>query len=135
MARRTHHGWADTISYNIHKKVRYRPTRQHAKLLNLEISYVSYALVHLKYLFIRTQSTRALNNTDGSYHLKASNIRSYHSSSFSSSILHFSLIAQLLDLQLYQSFDHLTKPHRSSINRKGSQANFNHSSSIKSLHH
>jgi hypothetical protein len=46
-----------------------------------------------KYLFIRTQPTRALNDTGGGYHLGAPNIRSDHSPYFPSSILHFPLIA------------------------------------------
>jgi hypothetical protein len=71
-----------------------------------------------KCLFIRTQPTWDLINTGGGYHLGAPNIRSDHSPSFPSSILHFPLIA-LPGLQLCQSFDHLTKPHRTSIDRKG----------------
>jgi hypothetical protein len=35
MPRRTHRGWPDTIPYNIHKEVGYRPTRWHVKLLSL----------------------------------------------------------------------------------------------------
>jgi hypothetical protein len=46
-----------------------------------------------KCLFIRTQPTRALIDTSRSYHLEALNIRSDHSPSFPSSILHFPLIA------------------------------------------
>jgi hypothetical protein len=46
MSRRTHRGCPDTILYNIHKEVGYRPTRRHAKLLSLGIPYVSYAPVH-----------------------------------------------------------------------------------------
>jgi hypothetical protein len=53
MHRRTHRGWPDTIPYNIHKEVGYRPTRRYAKLLSLRIPYVSYAPVHFKCLFIR----------------------------------------------------------------------------------
>jgi hypothetical protein len=71
-----------------------------------------------KCLFIRTQPTRALNDSGRGYHLGASNIRSDHSPSFLSSILHFPLIAPP-GLQLCQSFDHLAKPHRTSIDRKG----------------
>jgi hypothetical protein len=62
--------------------------------------------------------TRVLSDTGGDYHLKALNIRSDHSSSFPSSILHFPLIA-LPGLQLCQPFDHLAKSHRTSIDRKG----------------
>jgi hypothetical protein len=118
MPRQTHRGWPDTIPYNIHKEVGYRLTRRHAKLLSLGIPYVPYAPVHFKCLFNRAQPTRALIDTGGSYHLGAPNIRSDHSSSFPSSILHFSLIAPL-GPQLCQPFDHLAKPHRTSIDRKG----------------
>jgi hypothetical protein len=45
MPRWTHRGWPDTIPYNIHKEVGYRPTRRHAKLLSLGIPYVPYAPV------------------------------------------------------------------------------------------
>jgi hypothetical protein len=71
-----------------------------------------------KCLFIGTQQTWALINTGGGYHLEALNIRSDHSLSFPSSILHFPLIAPS-GLQLCQPFDHLAKPHRTSIDRKG----------------
>jgi hypothetical protein len=67
-----------------------------------------------KCLFIRTQSTRALIDTGRGYHLEAPNIRSDHSPSFPSSILHFPLIAPS-GLQLCQPFDHFVKPHRTSI--------------------
>jgi hypothetical protein len=46
-----------------------------------------------KCLFIQTQPMRALTDTGGGYHLEALNIRSDHSTSFPSSILHFPLIA------------------------------------------
>jgi hypothetical protein len=46
-----------------------------------------------KCLFIQTRPTRAITGTGGDYHLGAPNIRSDHSPSFPSSILHFSLIA------------------------------------------
>jgi hypothetical protein len=46
-----------------------------------------------KCLFIRTQPTWALTDTGGGYHLGALNIRSDHSPSFPSSILHFPPIA------------------------------------------
>jgi hypothetical protein len=54
---------------------------------------ISYAQYITQSLFIRTQPTRALIDTRGGYHLGALNIRSDHSSSFSSSILYFPLIA------------------------------------------
>jgi hypothetical protein len=74
-----------------------------------------------KYLFIRTQPTRALTDTGGGYHLGAPNFRSDHSSSFPSSILPFPLIAPP-GLQLCQYLDHPAKPHRTSIDRKGTIA-------------
>jgi hypothetical protein len=67
-----------------------------------------------KCLFIRTHPTWALIDTGGGYHLEAPNIRSDHSPSFPSNILHFSLIA-LPGLQLCQPFEHFAKPHRTSI--------------------
>jgi hypothetical protein len=71
-----------------------------------------------KCLFNRTQPTRALIDTGGAYHLEAPNIRSDHSPSFPSSILHFLLIAPP-GPQLCHSLDHLAKPHRTSIDRTG----------------
>jgi hypothetical protein len=112
MPRRTHRGWPDTIPYNIHKEVGYRPTRRHAKLLILVIPYVPYASIHFKCLFIQTQPTRALNDTGGGYHLGALNFRSDHSSSFPSNILHFPLIAppglELCHFINYSSSQHST---------------------------
>jgi hypothetical protein len=70
-----------------------------------------------KCLFIQTQPTWALINTSRDYHLEALNIRSDHSPSFPSSILHFSLIAPS-DFQLCQPFDYLAKSYKTSINRK-----------------
>jgi hypothetical protein len=106
----THRGWPDTIPYNIHKEVGYRPTRRHAKLLSLGIPYVLYALVHFKCLFIQTQPTRALIDTGEGYHLGAPNIRSDHSSFFTSSILHFPLIAPS-GLQLCHSINYSSSQH------------------------
>jgi hypothetical protein len=72
-----------------------------------------------KYLFIRAQPMRALIDTGGGCHLGALNFRLDHSSSFPSSILPFLLIAPS-SLQLCQYVDHLAKPYRTSIDRKGS---------------
>jgi hypothetical protein len=70
-------------------------------------------------MLIQQGSTDAdLNRHRRGYHLEAPNIRSDHSPSFSTSILHFTLIAPP-DLQLCHSFYHLAKPHRTSIDRKG----------------
>jgi hypothetical protein len=71
-----------------------------------------------KWLFNRAQPMRALIVIGGGYHLEALNFRSDQSSSFPSSILPFPLIAPP-NLQLCQPFDYLAKPHRTSINRKG----------------
>jgi hypothetical protein len=110
MPQRTHCGWPDTILYNIHKEVGYRPTQRHTKLLSLRIPYVPYASVHFKCLFIRTQPTRALNDTGGGYYLGALNFRSDHASSFPSSILHFPLIVPP-GLQLYHSINYSSSQH------------------------
>jgi hypothetical protein len=72
-----------------------------------------------KCLFNRAQSTWVLIDTGGGYHLGAPNLWSRPLSTFPSSILYFPLIAPP-GLQLCQLFDHLAKPHRTSINRKGS---------------
>jgi hypothetical protein len=74
-----------------------------------------------KCLFNRAQPTRALIDTGRGYHLEALKIRSDHSLSFPSSVLHFPLIASP-GLQLCHSFHYLAKPHRTSINRKGTIA-------------
>jgi hypothetical protein len=71
-----------------------------------------------KCLFNRAQPTQALIDTGGGWHLRALNIRSDHSPSFPFSILYFPLIAPP-DLQSCQSFDHIAKPHSTSIDRKG----------------
>jgi hypothetical protein len=84
------------------------------RLLSLGIPYVLYASVQFKCLFNRAQLTQALIDTGGGYHLEAPNIKSDHSPSFTSSILHFPLITPP-GLQLCQPFNHFTKPHRTSI--------------------
>jgi hypothetical protein len=87
-----------------------------------------------KCLFIQTQPTWALTDIGGGYHLGASNFRSDHSSSFTSNILSFPLIAPP-GLQLCQPFDHLAKPHRTSIDRKGPiMSARNNSTSTNSLY-
>jgi hypothetical protein len=67
-----------------------------------------------KCLFIRTQPMWALTDIGGGYHLEAINIRSNHSPSFPSCILHFPLIAPP-SLQLCQPFGHFAKPHNTCI--------------------
>jgi hypothetical protein len=118
MPRRTQHGWPKHYPI-VHpwSEVRYRPTHRHTKLLSLGIPYVLYALVNFKCLFIQTQLTQALIDIGEVYHLGVLNLRSRPLSTFPSSILHFPLIA-LPGLQLCQPFDHLGKPHRTSIDRK-----------------
>jgi hypothetical protein len=94
MPRQTHRGWPEHYPIiHLWSEVRYHPTHRHTKLLSLGIPYVSYASIHFNCLCIQIQPTRALTDTDGGYHLGAPNIRSDHSPSFSSSILHFPLIA------------------------------------------
>jgi hypothetical protein len=61
----THCGWPDTISYNNHKEVGYRPTQRHVKLLSLVTPYITYVSVHFKCLFIWTQPTWVLIDTGG----------------------------------------------------------------------
>ncbi len=109
MPRWTHRGWPEHYPI-IHpwSEVRYRPTPRRTKLLILGISYVPYAPLHFKCLFIRTQPMQALTDTGGGYHLGALNFRSDHSPSFPSSILHFPIIAPP-GLQLCQRLDHLAK--------------------------
>jgi hypothetical protein len=63
-----------------------------------------------KCLFIRTQPTRALTDIGGGYHLGALNIRSDHSPSFPSNILHFPLIAPP-GLQLCHSITYSSSQH------------------------
>jgi hypothetical protein len=119
MPRRTHRGWHE--HYPIvpsWSAVRYRPTRQHMKLLSLGIPYFLYASVHFKCLFIRTQPTRSLIDIGGGYHTRVLNLWSRPLSTFPSSVLYFPLIAPP-SLQLCQPFDHLAKPPRTSIDRKG----------------
>jgi hypothetical protein len=119
MPRRTHRGWPKHYPI-VHpwSEVRYHPTHRHMMLLSLEIPYVPYVSVYFKCLFIQTQPTWALINIGRGYHLGAPNLRSSPLSTVPSSILHFPLIAPS-GLQLWQPFDHLTKPHRTSIDRKG----------------
>jgi hypothetical protein len=70
-------------------------------------------------ILVRSDPTDAdLKRHRWGYHLGALNIRPDHSPSFPSSIIHFSQIAPP-GLQLCQPFDHLAKPHRTSIDRKG----------------
>jgi hypothetical protein len=71
--------------------------------------------------FNRAQPTRALIDIGGGYQLGAPNLWSRPLSTFPSNILHFALIAPT-GLQLCQPFNCLAKPHRTSIDRKGSIA-------------
>jgi hypothetical protein len=111
MPRWTHRGWLEHYP-TIHpwSEVRYRPTHRHTKLLSLVIPYIPYASIQFKCLFIRVQPTRALIDIGGGYHLRAPNIRSDHSPSFPSSILHFPLIAPP-GLQLCHSINYSSSQH------------------------
>jgi hypothetical protein len=93
MPRWTHHGWPDTIPYIIHKEVRYRPTWWHTKLLSLWDPIKSCMCQYTTQTCSSEPDDRSITNTGGGYHLGAPNFRSDHSSSFPSSIIHFSLIA------------------------------------------
>jgi hypothetical protein len=94
MPQRTHRGWPEHYPIiQLWSEVRYHPTHRHTKLLNLGSPYVMYASLHFKCLFIQTQSTGALIDTGGGYHLGAPNLWSRPLSTFPSSILHFPLIA------------------------------------------
>jgi hypothetical protein len=119
MPRRTHHGWPKHYPI-VHpwSKIRYRPTRQHTKLLSLGIPYIRYALVHFNGMLIRTQPPWAWIDTGGCYHFRAPNLWSRPLSTFPFSILYFPQIA-LPGHQLCQPFDHLAKAQRTSIDRKG----------------
>jgi hypothetical protein len=111
MPRRTHRGWPETIPYNIHKEVKYHPTRRHMKLLSLWDPIKSRMRQYTTQTCSPGPDDQSLTDIGRGYHLEALNFRSDHSSSFPSSILSFPLIA-LPGLQLCQSFDHLAKPHR-----------------------
>jgi hypothetical protein len=115
MPRWIHRGWP--MHYlDVHPlgMVGYLPSRRHTTLVSLGIPYVPYVSVHFNCLFNRVQPMRALIDIGRGYHLWALNFRLDHSPSFPSSILHFPLITPL-GLQLYQPFDHLAKPHRTSM--------------------
>jgi hypothetical protein len=87
-----------------------------------------------KCLLSRAQPTRVLTDTGRGYHLEAPKIRSDHSPSFPSSILHFSLITppglQLCN-HLIILLIHIGPP---SIESALSRADSNHSPSTDSLH-
>jgi hypothetical protein len=117
MPQQTHRGCPDTIPNNIHKEVRYRPTQQHMKLLSLRGPIKSRMRQYTTQNCSSGPDDRSLTEIGADYHLGALNIRSNDSSSFSSSILHFPLIFPP-GLQLCESFAHLAKPHRTSIDRK-----------------
>jgi hypothetical protein len=116
MPQGTHHGWPEHYPI-IHpwSEVRYHPTHEATKFGD---SICPVCVSTFKCLFIRAQPMWAIIDISGGYHLGALNFRSDHSSSFPSSILPFPLIAPS-SLQLCQYLDHPTKPHRTSIDRKG----------------
>jgi hypothetical protein len=71
-------------------KISYNPLAHEATKFGNSICPV--CINTFKCLFIRAQSTWALTDTGGGYHLRAPNFRSDHPSSFPSSILPFPLI-------------------------------------------
>jgi hypothetical protein len=89
MSQRTHHGWPDTISYNIHKRGRVSFNSAAREATQFGDSICPVCVSTFKCLFNRVQPTWALIDTGGGYHLKALNFRSDHSSSIPSSILPF----------------------------------------------
>jgi hypothetical protein len=92
MPGRTYRGWPEHYPI-IHpwSEVRYHPTPR--RTAQFEDSIRPVCVSTFNCLFIQTQPTHALSDTSGGYHLEAPNIRSDHSPSFPSSILHFPLIA------------------------------------------
>jgi hypothetical protein len=116
MPQRIHHGWPNTILYNIHKEVRYRPTQRHMKLLSLRGAIKFRMRQYTTQTCSSGSDDQSLTDIGRGYHLKDLNFRSDHSSSFPSIILPFFLIAPP-GLQLCQPFDHLAKPHSTSIYR------------------
>jgi hypothetical protein len=74
-------------------KIGYHPTQQSLKLLSLRNPIISYATVHNQCLFLKAQLTCSLIDTGGGYDLRSSEHKNRTLSSFSSSILHFSLVA------------------------------------------
>jgi hypothetical protein len=113
MPRQTHRGWPDTIPYNIHKEVRYRPTQRHTKLLSLWNPIKSHMSQYITQTCSSGPDDRSLTDTGGSYHLGAPNFRYDHSSSFTFSILHFPLIVSP-GLQLCHSINYLSFQHSTS---------------------
>jgi hypothetical protein len=118
MPRQTHRGWFRHYPMTSVRYGRIASVSVAHDTTQFRDSMCPVCVSTYKCLFIRTQPMWALTDTGGGYHLKALNIRSDHSPSFPSSILHFPLIAPL-GIQLYQPFDHLAKLHRTSIDRKG----------------
>jgi hypothetical protein len=118
MPQRTHRGWPEHYPI-VHpwSEVRYCPTYQHTKY-----SVWGFNMSHMRQYTTQTCSLwpndQSLIDSGGGYHLGAPNIRSDQSPSLPSSILCFPLIAPP-GLQLCQPFNHLAKPHRTSIIRKG----------------
>jgi hypothetical protein len=67
----THHGWPDTILYDIHKEVGYHPNQHHTMLVSLWDPMKSHMRQYTtQSLFIRTQPTRALIDSGGGYMLE-----------------------------------------------------------------
>jgi hypothetical protein len=122
MPRWTHHGWP--MHYPIlhpSSTVGYLSSERHMKILSLWDPIKSCICQYTTQTCSSRPDDRSLTDTGEGYHFEALNFRSDHSCSFSSRILPFPLFS-LLGLQLFQSFDHLAKPHRTSIDRKGSIA-------------
>jgi hypothetical protein len=106
----THHGWPDTISYNIHKEIRYRTTHRYTKLLSLWDPMKFRMRQYTAQTCSSGLDDRSLTDTGRGYHLGAMNFKLDDSSSFPYSILHFPLIA-LPGLQLCHSINYSSSQH------------------------
>jgi hypothetical protein len=111
MPRWTHRGWP-THYLILHPLVMvgYLPSQWHTKLLSLRDPIKFRMPQYTTQTCSSGPYDRSLIDTGGGYHLEAPNFRSYHSSSFTSSILHFPLIAPP-GLQLCHSINYSSSQH------------------------
>jgi hypothetical protein len=115
----THHG--RPMHYPVYHPwgmVGYRATQWPSKLVSLWDPIKSHMRQYTTQTCSPGLDDQSLTNIGRGYHLGPLNFRSDHSSSFPSSIIHFPLIAPP-GLQLCRPFNHLAKPHRTSIDRNG----------------
>jgi hypothetical protein len=135
MPRRTFRGWPDTIPYNIHKEVRYRPTCRHTKLLSLRDPVIPYVALHNQVLVHLGSTDADLNRLRQGYHLGAPNFLSRpHSAlpiNYSPFFPNCLARSQFRPTSLQIHLNHTGPP---SIEKTLLRANSNHLSSIDSLH-